>query len=296
MCCRPCSFVKRQGASICRWRGLLAGPVWLGKWRTGWRPPLQHVHHPREERTAGAAGEQDGAGVGRGGCSSVTARQQPVRQEALGAVGWPGAAPAPIGLGTRVRRPRPRATSLARERGQGTGRPQVQGGAASAGHLKKAGRQYGPRQTGEAGPRTPSIRRDGGQGSMESVMGRGKGSSQVKDRGSLGEPEFLGEEDREGWGAQRGVGQGKDWEAENSGDSSGAGSIRGRELSHILEWSDEADQEVEMDGITLKVRPPSCTYEGLRKAGGGELDKGAGSSDSEGVAGGKEASCGMGGF
>ncbi|KAJ1186718.1 hypothetical protein NDU88_003499 [Pleurodeles waltl] len=170
--------------------------------------------------------------------------------------------------------------------------PQVQGGTALAGHVTKVEKQTRPRQAGEAGPRTPILCSDGGKGSLESVMGRGKGGSQGKDKGALGDPEFLGEEDREGWGAQGGVGvQGKGWEAENSGDSSGAGSVRGRELSHILEWSDEADQEVEEDGITLKVHPPSCAYGGVRKAGGGELDKGAGSSDSDGVVGGEEASC-----
>ncbi|KAJ1149351.1 hypothetical protein NDU88_002161 [Pleurodeles waltl] len=70
-----------------------------------------------------------GLGRGRGGCSCATARQQagrgvwlPVRLEALGAGGMPGAAPAPIVQGA-LRGAAARATSLRRKQRQGKGRP-----------------------------------------------------------------------------------------------------------------------------------------------------------------------------
>ncbi|KAJ1104265.1 hypothetical protein NDU88_001677 [Pleurodeles waltl] len=72
-------------------------------------------------------------------------------------------------------------------------------------------------------------------------------------------------------------------------------SPRGRERSHILEWSDEAEQEVEEDGITLRVRAPSRTYGGVRKSDGGQWGRGAGSSDSDEVGGGEEAGGSLGG-
>ncbi|KAJ1118828.1 hypothetical protein NDU88_007015 [Pleurodeles waltl] len=70
-----------------------------------------------------------------------------------------------------------------------------------------------------------------------------------------------------------------------TGEGAGMSSPRGKDLSHILEWSDEAEQDVEEDGITLKVRPPTRTYGGLKRVGGGLGGFSAGSSDSDEVGG-----------
>ncbi|KAJ1129886.1 hypothetical protein NDU88_008247 [Pleurodeles waltl] len=67
----------------------------------------------------------------------------------------------------------------------------------------------------------------------------------------------------------------------------------GRDLSHILQLScgsaheaeDETELEVEEDGITLKVRPPTRTYGGFQKIGGHLGDFSPDDSDSDGLGG-----------
>ncbi|KAJ1186207.1 hypothetical protein NDU88_002990 [Pleurodeles waltl] len=76
------------------------------------------------------------------------------------------------------------------------------------------------------------------------------------------------------------------------GDGAGA-EFKGRDLSHILEWSDKSAQdagdetelEAEEDGITLKVRPPTRTYGGFKKAGSHLGDFSPDDSDSDGMGG-----------
>ncbi|KAJ1205314.1 hypothetical protein NDU88_000749 [Pleurodeles waltl] len=220
-------------------------------------------------------------GRGRGGCSAAAARLEtgvrlPVQQEARRAV----AGAAPLEPGARVRR-WARLPVQQEDRGpEGRARvgPKVKEGTASVGRAAKAIRQAWPPQDGEAVLGAPLPRSEGGKGCLENVQGGGRGSIQGGDKGVSVDSEALIGQDREGWGAPGGVSaQSMVNEAFTSGNSSSAGSVGGRELSHILEWSDDEAQELEDDGITLKVPPPGRTYVRRRRGFAVEVAKGASS-------------------
>ncbi|KAJ1104177.1 hypothetical protein NDU88_001590 [Pleurodeles waltl] len=175
-------------------------------------------------------------------------------------------------------------------RGRGRGGPSMTKGAASVAHAAKATQQARPPQAGGGARRSRSPKKRG-QGELSKCAGRREGQHP---QGGQGHFCRTGGSDLAGQGGQALVGgsaQGMVSEARNSGDSSSAGSVGDRELSHILEWSKDEAQGLEDDGITLKVRPPSRTYE--RRWGGVAVEgaRGAVSSDSEGVELGEEVSC-----
>ncbi|KAJ1140270.1 hypothetical protein NDU88_006627 [Pleurodeles waltl] len=151
------------------------------------------------------------------------------------------------------RQPRPLGARRPRENGNGG----VGGGAGnpSASLL----RQQKGRRPNSSGARTEGVRSAARPGGADMSGWQAKGRVS-KRKGNKSLP-FAGSKDN---GIAVGVG----------GCESEEGAVR--ELSHILEWSDEAEQgeeedkeqAVEDDGITLRVHPPTRTYGGLAKVVG----------------------------
>ncbi|KAJ1142761.1 hypothetical protein NDU88_009074 [Pleurodeles waltl] len=225
---------------------------------------------PQVRRVGGGRGRSRGSG-------GVFRRQRPFGERpqspiGAGAGGGLGAASAPMEEGAGVQRPRPSGA-----------RPGKSDGPGAVG-LRKATKTI----SGQALklPGTTAAEK-----AMRVVKGRREGKLR-EEGGKKGCDEEIPRDMEERQGGQEGVvwgcqgGEKAPLQARNWGSSAEGverASHRIHELSHILEWSDEEEQEVEEDRITLKVRPPTRTYGGGMEGRGFQGVYSSGSSDIEEV-------------